>query len=134
MIVFKPRKIGSDNKIMTEKNAQYINELAGKCLKFKWIENQSKNLNRVLTPCGFCFDIKADGKNCSKCKILKIICDDEGNKGMVGYMQRKYGNIFLKDIDNEEYDLMRQSLMELSINGKISNLVKENIEKLIRQD
>ena len=130
MIVFKPKNGNLDYDKMQEKDVDKVKVLAIKCLKFKWIKNQTKNLNRILSPCAFCFDAKTNGFDCSKCKIPKIICNEDGNKGLIGFIFSKYGNIFSKDIDKKEYDLIRCSLIDLSKNGEISPLVKKKIENV----
>lgn len=117
---------------LKEKNN--FKRLAGKCLKYKWIEDQSKNLSKLMSPCVFCFECyekKKESDDCSNCQIPKIICDDDGRKGLIGFIFNKYGNVFLKEIDKREYNLIRKALIELSRNGQISFQTKRIIEKLI---
>jgi len=116
------------------KEKDNLKRLAGVCLRYKWIENKSKNLSKLMSPCAFCFncyDEKIKSDDCSNCQIPKIICDDDGRKGLIGFIFTKYGNVFLKEIDKREYDLIRKALIELSKNGQISFQTKRIIKKLI---
>ncbi|MGV9172796.1 MAG: hypothetical protein ACOC35_09545 [Promethearchaeia archaeon] len=115
--------------ILSKKKGKEIQDLAEKCLKFKWIKEKKKNLNRLLSPCSFCFEVKANAEECSNCKIPKILCDKDGQEGFIGFLAQKYGNIFLKDMSDKEYKLLRQSLMELKTSGQIRLSTKKNLEK-----
>lgn len=102
-------------------------------IRHKWIEDQSKNLGRLMSPCAFCFDCYDDGiesDDCSNCQIPKKICNDNGRKGLIGFIFSKYGDIFLKDIDKSEYNLLRKALIDLSENGQISFQIKRIINKI----
>lgn len=107
-----------------------IKRLASDCLRFKWIEDQKRNLKRVLSPCAYCFDYKIRNIPCDLCIIDKEICNKDGNSGLIGYILSKYGNSLLKDISSEDYKLVRISLEELKINGIISKELKTEIQKI----
>ncbi|MHA1336637.1 MAG: hypothetical protein ACTSPW_13000 [Promethearchaeota archaeon] len=113
--VFKMKQFNKKSRI------QKIKQLVDECLKFKWKENQQSVLIRILTPCAFCIDTKARGKNCSECLIDKKICDDNGQKGYIGHLLTKYGNVFLKDINSIEYNQIRNILINLKSQGFLSN-------------
>lgn len=86
-----------------------------------------------MSPYAFCFDCydkEIESNDCSNCQISKFICDDNGRKGLIGFIFTKYGNVFLKEIDKREYDLIRKALIELSKNGQISFQIKKIIEKI----
>ena len=100
---------------MKEKNYDITKNLAGDCLQYKWIKKQKSNLKRLLRPCAFCFYY-----SCEKCTIDKEICNNDGSGGLIGNILSKYGNVFLKDIDPEEYNLIRDILQEMKENGYIS--------------
>ena len=106
-----------------------IKRLASDCLRFKWIEDQKRNLKRVLSPCAYCFDYKIRNIPCDLCLIDKDICNNDGNSGLIGYILSKYGNSLLKDISSEDYNLVRISLEELKITGIISKQLKTKIRK-----
>jgi hypothetical protein len=106
-----------------------IKRLASDCLRFKWIEDQKRNLKRVLSPCAYCFDYKIRNILCDLCLIDKDICNNDGNSGLIGYILSKYGNSLLKDISSEDYNLVRISLEELKITGIISKQLKTKIRK-----
>ena len=115
------------------KEKDNLKRLAGVCLRYKWIENKSKNLSKLMSPCALCFDCYDDEKENDEgynCHIPKIICDDDGKKGFIGFIFSKYGDIFLKDIDKREYNLIRKVLIDLSKNGQISFQTKKIIEKI----
>ena len=128
MTVFKPRKIIGDNKILADEDSRSIEELAERCLKSKWIKDQSKNLNRLLSPCAFCFEVKSNGNDCSKCQIPKVLCDEDGKNGFIGRISSKNGNVFLKDIDAKDYEMLRDALKDLMTKGKLSEKMKAIIE------
>lgn len=107
-----------------------IKRLASDCLRFKWIEDQKRNLKRVLSPCAYCFDYKIRNIPCDLCIIDKEICNTDGNSGLIGYILSKYGNSLLKDISSEDYNLVRISLEELKNNGFISKELKTEIQKI----
>jgi len=107
-----------------------IKRLASDCLRFKWIEDQKRNLKRVLSPCAFCFKDKIRNIPCDLCTIDKEICNNDGNGGLIGYILSKYGNSLLKDISSEDYNLVRISLEELKINGIISKELKSEIQNI----
>lgn len=132
MSVSKPKEITLKSEKMATIDFSKLKKLADECLRFKWISDQSINLKRILSPCAFCIDIINSGSNCSKCSILKIICDEEGNKGLIGFVFSRYGNDFLKNIDKVEYELIRQALIEISNHGKISSSLKNKIKNLIK--
>lgn len=104
-------------------------KLAKDCSRFKWIEEQKKNLKRVLSPCAFCLYYKNESISCDLCTIDKEICNNDGNGGLIGYILSKYGNSLLKDISSEDYNLVRISIEELKINGIISKELKTKIQK-----
>ena len=131
MSVSKPNEISLKREKMDTIDFNKLKRLAKDSLKFKWISDQSKNLKRILSPCAFCLDIINTGSNCSKCRIPKIICDQEGNNGLIGFVFSKYGNDFLKNIDKKEYELIRQILIQVSKYGKISSDLENKINILI---
>jgi len=108
--------------------------LANQCLRFKWIEDQYLNLNRILTPCAFCL---ADGdlnNSCTKCRIPIILCSNKGTKGFIGFLFSNYKNCFLREIKSEYYNLMRNSLICISKTGKISLEKESKIRCHIRNE
>lgn len=110
-----------------------LRRLSRVCLRYKWREEQSKNLSRLMSPCAFCFDCydeRIESDDCSNYQISKMICDDDGRKGLIGFIFSKYGNIFLKDIDKREYNLIRNALIDLLKKGQISIQTKGIIEKI----
>ncbi len=110
----------SNNDILITKN------LAQKSLESKWNKKKVSNYNLLISPCPFCLEIQEKEEGCSQCKIPEIICSDDGYKGLIGYIFIKYGNELLKNIGNREYNLVRESLLNLSKNGIISlNIVKK---------
>lgn len=117
-------------KKTTEENI--IKILAKDCLRFKWIEEQKRNLKRVLSPCAFCIYYERKDKSCDSCTIDKEICNNDGNGGLIGYVLSKYGNTFLKDISYEDYNLVRIALEELKIEGNISKELKAKIQKFVK--
>ena len=133
MTEIEPKRRIDQALMMKEKIPNDMKSLALKCLQFKWIEDQKKNLNRILTPCAFCFDVKPHRSGCSKCKIPKILCNSEGNEGYIGYLLRKYGNIFLKDIKRNEYDIVRNALRQIHNTGKLSDEFRARINLLISE-
>ena len=104
-------------------------KLAENSLRFKWIKEQTKNLSKVLTPCAFCFYYKSENKSCDLCIINKHICDENGKSGLVGYIFSKYGNVFLKDIDDSDYSIVRNALNELKSKGLISKNLLIELER-----
>ena len=110
------------NNNLKEKNfeIEIVKKLAENCLRFKWIKEQKKNLSKVLTPCAFCFHYKSENKSCDLCTIDKHICDENGKSGLVGYIFSKHGNVFLKDIDESDYSMVRNALNELKSKGFLS--------------
>lgn len=119
------------NNNLKEKNFKItiIKELAERCLRFKWIKEQHKNLSRVIAPCAFCYHYKNETISCDLCTINKCICDNDGKSGLVGYIFSKYGNVFLKDIGVSEYNLIRKALTELKANGVLSKDLLLKIRK-----
>ena len=107
-----------------------IKRLASDCLRFKWIEDQKRNLKRVLFSCAFCIKYKIGNISCNLCTIDKDICNNDGNCGVIGYILSKYGNSLLKDVSSEDYNLVRISLEELKMNGFISKELKTKIQKI----
>jgi hypothetical protein len=120
-----------DSEEMEDKEAIKIEKLAENSLNYKWIDDQKKNLNRILNPCSFCFSVKAKGNDCSKCKIPAIICYDDGKKGLIGFILSIYGNVFLKDIDRNLYELIIQALKEILKHGKLTNDIEKKISSII---
>lgn len=111
-----------------------VKKLANQCLKFKWIEDQDLNLNRILTPCAFCL---ADGdmnNKCATCRIPIILCNNKGTKGFIGFLFSLYKNCFLREIKSEYYKLMRESLICISKTGKISLEIDSTIRCHIRKE
>ena len=78
--------------------------------------------------------MKLNELDCSKCTIPKILCRDDGYKGLIGFISVKYGNITLKNIGREEYYLIRLSLMEIFKEGEISNNTIQKIKNLINSE
>jgi len=126
----------SNKKIRSskEKNVLILRHLAKAALDSKWIEDQSKNTNKILSPCEFCDYVKSNEIDCSECKIPKILCRDDGYKGLIGLIYVKYGNITLKNIGRDEYYLVRQSLMEIFKEGEISINPIQKIKDLINSE
>lgn len=122
--------IGKKVPIM-DKDKENIKELAGECLKFKWIAEKDKNLNRLLSPCSFCFDITSTQNKCKVCKIPNILCDEDGKKGLIGHLAHKYGNIFLKDIADEDYKMVRRALLDLKNYAQLASATEKGIRALI---
>ena len=109
-------RLSSRIKIDLKENdsqAEIVRKLAEDCLKFKWIKEQKKNLNKVLTPCAFCIYYRNENEPCLSCTIDKHICDENGTQGIMGKILSKYGNALLKDLDEFDYEKMRTALKEL---------------------
>lgn len=125
-----------DKKIQSlkQKNVLIIRYLAKATLDSKWIESQSKNTHKIFSPCEFCNYVKLNEINCSKCTIPKILCRDDGYKGLIGFIYMKYGNIALKNIGRDEYHLIRLSLMEILKKGEISINTIQKIKLLINSE
>ena len=128
---------------MTEIESVLVKWLASESLKYKWIREQEKNINRLLQPCSFCTDSNSDedveNKSelvCSNCLCPKDLCADDGQKGLIGFIARKYknggGNSLVKNIDPNLYKLVRTCLLDIHFTGKISDRVKNNI-RLLKQ-
>ncbi len=124
------KKIEKEIPIM-DKDKEDIKELAGKCLKFKWIAEKDKNLNRLLSPCSFCFDINSTQNKCKICKVPNILCDEDGKKGLIGYLANKYGYIFLKDLRDKDYRMVIKVLSELNNRGELDSATIKAIRVLI---
>ena len=121
------KEIGKEVPIMNRRKEE-IKELARECLKFKWIAEKDKNLNRLLSPCSFCFDINSTQNKCKICKVPDILCDEDGKKGLIGYLANKYGNIFLKDLSDKDYELVRRALSELTGRGELDSKTIKTIK------
>ena len=91
----------------------------------------------MLQPCSFCVNSNlgedVENKNdlvCISCLCPKDLCADDGQKGLVGVIARKYedagGNPLLKNIDSNLYKLVRNCLLDIHFTGKISERVKNN--------
>lgn len=59
------------------KPREEIKKLAKRCLKFKWIADQSKDLKRLLSLYIFCFNIFENRKKGSCCKVFPIEKSEE---------------------------------------------------------
>ena len=120
---------------MTSKENELRRSLASESLNVKWIEDQEKNLNRLLQPCSFCREpiavAKKDDVICDFCLCPELLCADDGQKGLIGFITEEYivegKNIFLKDLEPYSYNLVRNTLLDIASTGRIS---KKNTEKI----
>ena len=55
---------------MTEIESVLVKWLASESLKYKWIREQEKNVNRLLQPCSFCADSNSDEDVKNKGEII----------------------------------------------------------------
>ncbi len=127
---------------MAELENILIKWLASESLKLKWIEDQEKNVNRLLQPCSFCANsnsnsdvdvVSADDIICVSCLCPEELCDDDGQKGLIGVITRKYKdgkNPLLKNINPNLYNLVRNCLVDISSTGAISEKIKNDIKLL----
>mgnify|MGYP006309715771 CR=1 FL=1 len=113
-------------------NSDLIKNLAKKCLRFKWIEDQTKNLARLLSPCPFCQDIHHRQVGCNECHVHPKLCDADGKEGLIGYLQKKYGNIELCDMESHDYRFVRNILINIAKTGLISPSIKKKLQKVIK--
>lgn len=122
---------------MNEDNVSLIRALATNSLKFKWIENQKKNLNRLLQFCSFCIHSRANNNVdhdsiCKYCLCPRLLCDNDGLKGLIGLITLKEESFdgtqfLLKNLDKDLYNLIRSCLLDISSTGKISERIKHKI-------
>lgn len=106
----KPKKINTGSK-------EKVKELARRCLQFKWIYAQEKNLNRLISPCAFCQDVYFHHKTCKNCLCPIQLCGDDGKEGLIGALIAQYGNIFLSNLPKSEYEKVLRILIELEQTG-----------------
>ena len=108
---------------------QIIQELAEKCLKTKWIASQLENLRRINSPCAFCHEKYTRGASCAECHCPQALCDKEGKAGLLGNLNRKYGDISLCDIAAEDYQLALRVLRDLQATGTLSETTMRKLHK-----
>ncbi len=79
---------------MNYKEKELRRSLASESLNFKWIEDQEKNLNRLLQPCSFCRKpiavAKKDDVICDFCLFPELLCADGGRKGLIRFITEEY--------------------------------------------
>lgn len=114
-----------------ESKKRKIMDYTKKCRQFKWYTDQKTNLNRLLLPCKFCQDVYFRSVTCDECLCPQSICDNDGNKGLIGYFKNKYGNIYLCDFDRKDYTFMIKILTQLSNNGFLNEDYKRKISELM---
>ncbi len=121
-----------NNNIFSSDNK--LKKLAKKSLDDKWIQDQSKNLKSLLSPCPFCIEILKNKSKiyCRECLIPKIICDNEGYNGLIGSLYSKYGNVLLRNLSKEEYGVIREALIEIASKGTISVHIEKKINEMIK--
>ncbi len=117
-----------------ERYTLIIKHLAKLALNKKWIEDQTKNTNYILSPCEFCNYVKNNEIECSECVIPEILCRDDGYKGLIGCIFEKFGNISLKRVGRDEYSLVRESLMDILKDGKLSLNTTHKIKTIINSN
>lgn len=126
---------------MAELENLLIKWLASESLKLKWIEDQKQNINRLLQSCSFCVNSNSKGDVESKDDIVCVSClcpeelrDDDGQKGLIGFITRKYEtsekNPLLKNIDPNLYNLVRNCLVDINSTRVISEKIKHEIKVL----
>ncbi len=112
-----------------------IQNLAHRSLHYKWIPNQSQNLNMLLHFCPFCQDAMffSKGKDlCESCLSPPLLCCEKGEGGFLGYLKSKYGYERMDSIEPEEYELMRTALSEIISTGSIAQKTEQTIRNKIR--
>ncbi|MHA2000355.1 MAG: hypothetical protein ACTSU9_19775 [Promethearchaeota archaeon] len=104
-------------------------KLAASCLKFKWTEDQEKALSLILSPCSFCNDTYFREGSCGDCLCPPAICSNNGKDGLVGYIFRKYGNVYACDIGTSDYGMVRRVLVHLSIHGVLGRELERAVSE-----
>jgi len=107
----------------------HIKYIAQQCLKKKWISNQEANNQLLNSICPFCAEAYIYDLHCDNCLCPPELCSKMGTKGLIGKFKEKYGNIKLKDMDPEDYQLIITITKELAKTGKISRENKILLEE-----
>ena len=114
--------------LMQSNNKNQIIEIAKACLTTKWRAKKRYNTNKLSFPGPFCLDVIIRSTTCNECICPSEYCSNGGNGGIMGKLMKKYSDIALKNFENEDYQLIREILMELSKKGGISKILKHKIK------
>lgn len=114
--------------IVQSNNKNQIKEIAKACLTTKWRAKKRYNTNKLSFPGPFCLDVLIRSTTCNECICPSEFCLNGGNGGLMGKLMKKYSDIALKNLNNEDYQLILEILMELSKKGVISKLLKKKIK------
>jgi len=115
-------------KNVSENKKTRVSELIKHDLEHKWGRHK-ENQKKILELSAFCTDNFLFGKTCQNCICPKLLCNDGGEKGLMGFFLEKYGNCKIEHINKSDYDFFIQILKMIKNEGELNMKMKILINK-----